>query len=376
MQAMVNFFPLGNADTARLDLADGRKVLIDFAAMRCDDDEDDQRCDLPATLRRDLHKAGRDYFDAVCITHTDTDHCKGFGDFFWLDHAALYQGKGRVKIRELWVPAAAILEENLKDDARLVRAEARYRLRQGKGIRVFSRPERLKAWMEVEGIDFESRKHLIVDAGKLVPGYALTGPEKVEFFVHCPFGWRQDENTVVDRNEDSIVMQATFVEGGQKTRLLLASDVNYETLAAIVQVSRKHGNEDRLAWDLMKLPHHCSYKSLGPERGTNETVPDPDVKWLFEDQRQPGSDIISPSWPIPVKGSKADEDVQPPHRQAANYHRRITVAHDGEFIVTMEYPSKSDPKPFAYKITAFGFALALAAPMVAGTAAAASPRAG
>ena len=52
------------------------------------------------------------------------------------------------------------------------------------------------------------------------------------------------------------------------------------------------------------------------------------------------------------------------------------MAHDGEFIVTMEYPSKSDPKPFAYKITAFGFALALAAPMVAGTAAAASPRAG
>ncbi len=144
MQALVNFFPLGNADTARLDLADGRKILIDFAAMRCDDDEDDQRCDLPATLRRDLRKAGRDYFDAVCITHTDTDHCKGFGDFFWLDHAALYQGKGRVKITELWVPAAAILEENLKDDARLVRAEARYRMRQGKGYRVFSRPERLK----------------------------------------------------------------------------------------------------------------------------------------------------------------------------------------------------------------------------------------
>lgn len=79
-----------------------------------------------------------------------------------------------------------------------------------------------------------------------------------------------------------------------------------------------------------------------------------------------------------MKGSKADDDVQPPHRQAANYHRRITVAHDGEFIVTMEmvYLSKSDPKPFAYKITAFGFALALAAPMVAGTAAAAAPRAG
>ena len=35
----------------------------------------------------------------------------------------------RIKIKELWVPAAAILEENLKDDARLVRAEARHRVR-------------------------------------------------------------------------------------------------------------------------------------------------------------------------------------------------------------------------------------------------------
>ena len=43
MTAQVNFFPLGNADTARLDLADGRKVLIDYAAMRCEDNEDDQR---------------------------------------------------------------------------------------------------------------------------------------------------------------------------------------------------------------------------------------------------------------------------------------------------------------------------------------------
>ena len=122
MTAQIHFFPLGNADTARLDLADGRKILFDYAAMRCADDPYDKRCDLPTELSRDLHKAGRDYFDAVCITHTDSDHCKGFGEFFWLEHAAKYQGIGRVKIKELWVPAAAILEENLEDDARLVRA--------------------------------------------------------------------------------------------------------------------------------------------------------------------------------------------------------------------------------------------------------------
>jgi len=376
MTARIQFFPLGNADTLRLDLADGRKILVDYAAMRNGDDDQDNRCDLPEELRRDLNEADRNYFDAVCITHTDTDHCKGFADFFWLEHAAAYQDDNRIKIRELWVPAAAILEENLKDDARIVRAEARHRLRKGRGIRVFSRPERLKKWIEDEGLDFEQRKHLIVDAGELVPGYEKDGPVKVEFFVHSPFGWRQDENTVVDRNEDSIVMHATFEEGGMESRLFLGADANYETLSQIVQTTRRHRNEDRLRWDIMKLPHHCSYLSIGPERGQDETKPDPDVKWLFEDQREDSSYIVSPSLPIPAKGSEEDKSDQPPRRQAANYHRRISKGSDGEFEVTMEKPSKASPKPFAYKVTAQGVALELAAPMVASAAAASTPRAG
>lgn len=374
--AHVEFFPLGNADTLRIDLADGRKVLVDYAAMRNDDDPADKRCDLPSELRDDLRKAGRDYYDAVCMTHMDSDHCKGFSDFFWLQHAAIYQDDDRIKINDLWVPAAAILEENLENDARIIRQEARYRLRQGEGVKVFSRPERLEKWMEDQGMDFESRKHLIVDAGTLVPGYTKDGPEQAEFFVHCPFGWRQNETTVVERNEHSIVMHVTFVEAGQETRLFLASDVDHETLSEIVQVSRAHDNEDRLRWDLMKLPHHCSYKSLGPERGADETAPVDDVEWLFEDQRDRGSEIVSSSCPIPAKGSAEDESDQPPHRQAANYHRRISQAWDGEFRVTMEHPSTSSPKPFGYNITAYGIALALAAPMVSSAAADSTPRAG
>jgi hypothetical protein len=376
MIAKVHFFPLGNADTLRFDVADGRKVLVDYANMRCADDNDDLRCDLPKELRRDLSKAGRDYFDAVCITHLDDDHCKGFGEFFWLAHAKAYQDDSRIRINELWVPAAAILEDNLKDDGRLVRTEARHRLREGKGIRVFSRPARLKEWMDKNGIDFESRKHLIVDAGTLVPGYTKEGTSQAEFFVHSPFGWRQDEQTVIDRNEASIVIQVTFREGGKDTYALLGSDVDHESISAIVQVTRKKGNDDRLLWDLMKLFHHCSYLSLSPERGTDETEAVPDVKWLFETQGRDGGIIVSPSWQIPTKGSKEDVDVQPPHRQAASHHRRVANNLNGQFTVTMEQPSKIRPTSFGYEITAFGIAAIIAAPAVSTYAAASTPRAG
>ena len=91
--------------------------------------------------------------------------------------------------------------------------------------------------------------------------------------------------------------------------------------------------------------------------------------------REDRSYIVSPSLPIPEKGAVDDND-QPPHRQAANYHRRITNDCDGEFTVTMEHPSKSKPKPFAYKVTGLGVGIELAAPMVSSLATASTPRAG
>jgi len=101
-----------------------------------------------------------------------------------------------------------------------------------------------------------------------------------------------------------------------------------------------------------------------------------DVKWLFETQGRQGGIIVSPSWPIPAKGSKEDDDVQPPHRQAANHHRRVTKTLGGQFTVTMEEPSTTRPAPFGYEITAYGIAAIIAAPMISSYAAASTPRAG
>ena len=131
MTAELHFFPLGNADTLLMSLSDGSKILIDYANMRDPDDPEDKRCDLAEELQRDLRTARRDGYDVVCITHLDDDHCKGFGELFWLDHAGKYQDDERIKIEELWVPAGALLEEGLKGDARLVREEPHHRLKKG-----------------------------------------------------------------------------------------------------------------------------------------------------------------------------------------------------------------------------------------------------
>jgi hypothetical protein len=96
--------------------------------------------------------------------------------------------KVRIKIRELWVRAAVITEEGCTDEDRITRQEARHRLKRGSGIRVFSRPEELKDWLESEGLSIEARQSLISDAGQLMRA-ELSG---VEFFVHSPFACRTD----------------------------------------------------------------------------------------------------------------------------------------------------------------------------------------
>ncbi|MEJ7590667.1 MAG: hypothetical protein WKF77_03905 [Planctomycetaceae bacterium] len=210
----LTFYPLGNADTCLIDLANGKKLLFDYSDERDPKNSNDKRIDLPKALRDDLNAVKRDYYDLLAITHLDDDHTCKADEFFYLDNAKKYQGSGRIKIRELWVPANVITENrnNLEAGAQAIQAEARHRLEKGYGIQVFSRPTKLKKWLEDRGLTIESRSQFITDAGQVAPDFTLA-VDGAEFFAHSPFAWRQDDNTVIDRNGDSLVVQLTLEVG-------------------------------------------------------------------------------------------------------------------------------------------------------------------
>jgi hypothetical protein len=170
--------------------------------------------------------------------------------------------------------------------------------------------------------------------------------------VHSPFAIRQDDNTLEDRNEDSLVLHLTFDVDGVRTKALMLADSTHDVLAQIVDITKSKENESRLEWDIVKLPHHCSYRSLGPEKGTTKTTPVPEVAWLYEDKGQNRAIAISTSKPIPLAGSADDKDPQPPHRQAARYYADVSGSLTGQFIVTMEHPSRRAPKPIVIEIGA------------------------
>lgn len=358
---IVKFYPTGNADTCFIQTSNGQRIIYDYANTFDPKDENDKRIDLEQEIRSDVGEPQE--VDVFAISHLDMDHYKGASELFWLDHASKYQSDDRIKAKTLWVPAAAILEKGITDEGKILRAEARHRLKEGKGIRVFSNPNALDDWLEENDIDPDDRKDLITHAGELAPEFSLSS-DGIEFFVHSPFSETCEDGAKVVRNKDALFMQVTFEVQGQKTYLILSADCHYEVLEAIVRVTKAHDNEDRLLWDINNVPHHCSYLSLAADKGNKQTIPSEDVKWLYENEEQVSRKglLISTSNVIP-----SEETTQPPHKQAAEYYRSVVEYPKDEFLVTMEQPKPEAPEPIIIEVTRSGYKqkkLIAAAPMV------------
>ncbi|MFA1765712.1 hypothetical protein QT929_005915 [Xanthomonas campestris pv. campestris] len=355
----VIFYPVGNGDTTQIVLSKGRRVLFDFCHRDKAEDADTPEIDLKARLKEDLKAAKRDYFDVVAFTHADLDHIQGSTEFFELQHAKKYHGDGRIKIRELWVPAAMLLEEADNDHQTeeyvLLRQEARHRLLEGKDILVFSKPQALADWLEplleARGESASARDHLFIDAGTIVPGFTQA-KDGVEFFCHSPFIKHCDDGDII-RNSAALVFNVRFNADGSTYDYLEVGDAEYGDLEDIVSTTRYHKNEDRLAWDLFNIPHHCSYRALNEDKGKDETIPTPLVKDLLL-MGKSDAYIVSCSKPIPdVKDSY--EQVQPPHIQARKaYERYLKEVGGRKFLVTMEEPNANKPEPIIFEIGSAG----------------------
>jgi hypothetical protein len=200
-----------------------------------------------------------------------------------------------------------------------------------------------------------------------VPGFSLHS-DGVEFFVHSPFAHRQNDEVLIDRNSNCLVLHATFEVSGTLTRVLLLGDIDWEPLDKLISITRSHGREERLFWDVSKLPHHCSAYSLSSNKGGAKTVPTEMIDWLYA-QRSDRAIQVSSSDPIP----SFDTD-RPPHCQAEKYYRdKLEEVRESKFQVTMAYPTEDKPQKIEIEIGAGGAKQLLRSP---GAAAVVTSRSG
>lgn len=355
----VIFYPVGNGDSSQIILLNKKRILLDYCHRRNGEDGETPEIDLKSKLKTELEDVNRDYFDVVAFTHADDDHIRGSTDFFELEYSKKYQGGDRTKIKELWVPAAMLLEEASRDEQSeefvILRQEARHRLLEGEKILVFSKPQRLMDWLipklKERGLPADARDHLFVDAGQIVPGLTLAA-DGIEFFCHSPFVKHCDDGDII-RNDAALVFNVRFRIDGNEYDYFAVGDASWEALEDIVEITKAHKNDDRLDWDLFNVPHHCSYKALSDEKGEKETIPKDRVKELLEHGKHSAYEVSS-SKPIPNHKS-AYSEKQPPHIQARNtYERYLKNIGGRKFLVTMEEPNANKPKPLEFEVSSGG----------------------
>lgn len=345
MSQKITFYPEGNAECILLDLDNNKRMLIDYANMNS---IDDRYPNLEASF------AQVKSFDVVMFSHAHEDHVKGASSFFYLDHAQKYQNGNRAKIKELWVSAAFLLDVNPCEDARVIRQEARYRLKEcrGQGIKIFAAPDSLDSWLMENELSTNDYDHPIIHAGTLLYNSAHGLGDNVSIFVHAPFS--EDSDNVENRNDPSIVLQISLSNAGQNTNILITGDTPHEVIDKIVERSEVSGNSDYLKWDLYDIPHHCSHTGLAAERGLDITEPSDNIKRLLGKYGQENAFLVASCRAF---ADVATGDLQPPHFQSKNAYIKYSKNSDGtakSFFVTSEYKGMTSPQPLQLKIDEAG----------------------
>lgn len=346
------FWPVGNGDSTTIVVDDQHVIQIDICDLVAAREDGAPVAAIVDRLVEILptDEDGNPYLAVFILTHADRDHCLGFQDL--LD---------RVTIGEIWATPKLWREyteegkaDELCEDAQAFHAEAERRVKAvkdaiGEGHEVAS-GDRIR----VIGYDTDHSKHAYSE----LPGEYLTYPgqsvtaldgedmsETFEAFIHAPF----KDDCASARNDTSVAMQITLRNGGgAEGHALFFGDLAYETLMKIFDYSETKQRPERLAWDVLLAPHHCSKKVMYVVEEGKETLKEDVVEAISRHASQ-FAVIVASSAPFPEKDSAG---LNPPHLMARNRYAELV-----DVLPTAEYPDELDSQPIVFGLSEAGLEL-------------------
>lgn len=344
MKNVITFFPIGNADCTLIRTSN-TTVIIDYCHR------DTNVFCLEGSIR---HSFNIKHVDYLIVTHIDDDHVKGIENVFNLRNSESSSHAKKITVGCLVVSAATVLEKGLSSGSgKKVRDAARHRLREGHkdSIMVISSPSSLDAYLNLSleqkkryddffifedkarRIDlFEQLRSVTIEHGSNVN----LGSEVNALFLN-PSTYHFEE---IDssRNENSIAVNFTLSCDQGTTKFLTFSDCNASTIEDILEretfLENKVSRYGDFECDILKTPHHCSYKSLNCDSGAKYEVPTQPyelIHGLYSHLDKTGLAYI-------ISSSKYDEHIHsvepvefheeqesslwdgPPNRQASLYY--------------------------------------------------------
>jgi len=342
------FWPVGTGDSTTIVIDSEHVVQIDLHDMAMADDDD---AIVAAVIERLVEvlpqRDGRPYLAAFILTHADQDHCLGFADLL-----------EKVTIGELWATPRLWREytENdlpLCEDAEAFHQEAKRRVAATEKAAAAGKKPQSGDRIRVVGYDTDHDKHAyseLPDEYLSYPGDAVSTidgadvSDRFEAFIHAPF----KDDCAAERNDTSLALQVTLKgENGEEGHVLLLGDLAYETIKKILEYSEAAGRPERLAWEALLAPHHCSKKVMYITEDGKEVLKQ-DVLDLLEAHSSDSAVVVVSSCEFPDSNKSGDN---PPHLMARDRYEEIAA----QVICVGEYPDADSPRPLVFVLGEDGF---------------------
>ncbi|MHB1752160.1 MAG: ComEC/Rec2 family competence protein [Acidiferrobacter sp.] len=338
------FWPVGCGDSTTIAISDTENLQIDLNDSAMAEAGDNEKIPLVDELVAKLpQRNGKPYLSCFALTHPDLDHCKGFRDLL-----------KRATIGELWHTPRIFREfhRDLCDDAIAFKKEAKRRVAEtikaggdpgaGNRARIVGYDDLLQ---EDDYRDFPG-------AFFTTPGKSITFLDGVDVadrfaaFVHAPF----KDDSAEERNETSLAMRVLIGTPALSMAGLFFGDLAYATLRRIFDETKSNNKLDKLNWNVLLAPHHCSKKAMYEKDDQGNDVLKQDILDDLKNRQYAGGYIVSSSSTIPGLNSSGDN---PPHAKAKNRYQEMV---SGGFLCTGEYSAPEKMRPIIFTVTAQGIA--------------------
>jgi len=338
------FWPVGTGDSNTICIDKDTTLQVDLHHMVKSEDEEDPHYAIVDELIKFLPKKDKKpYLSLFVLTHPDDDHIQGFE----------YMLKN-VKIGEIWFTPKIFMEydKDLCADAKKFKDEVDRRkklaieksgdLESGNKLKIIGYDKILEE-EEFEGFPDK----LLLYPGKETNEVDGKSYEEVNIFIHAPF----KDDMSGEKNETSVGMQIELYNGENIGSILLFGDLDYPILKKIFDLSLNRSNKEKLRWDILLAPHHCSKSIMYyKDEGDEEEKFKKDIMESFESNKGVLGYIVSSSEPIPSSNKSGDN---PPHAKAKNRYEEIVD--NGKFLCTQEHPNENKTEPIVFSFGDNGF---------------------
>jgi hypothetical protein len=348
MTVKASLFKVDNGDMVLFETESGRRIVTDINIREAADDEDDETPDVAKQLRKkfDRDEKGRLFVDAFLNTHPDADHIRGLFKHFHLgDPSTWVKADDKIIIREMWSSPIVFRRARAKDedhvlceDAEAWRDEARRRANKYKKDRTAEDGNRILILGEDVDGKTDDLEDILVRVDEVFSKICGANDASFEARLLAPMpADDEEEEEVLTKNNSSVIMRLDLkLSKVTRARFLLGGDAEVAIWDRIWE--RNKNWPERLQYDVLIAPHHCSWHSLSydswSEKGEKAKVSEPARSALG--QPLDGALIVASSKTI------KDDENDPPCIRAKREYIDVLDPVKGEFKCVADGPG-DDP---------------------------------